>query len=123
LRQNVTFRKKDVTCGPESVSSSKLDIGFDRLHASLRLHAVTQVTISQNDAAVDLLEPIAEENRMCVEYTRVSARVTATVATPGVFPGLSLPKFGKKTGKDGKPEQKMREVALPTMHALARKPF
>lgn len=70
-----------------------------------------QVTIAQNDAAVDLLEPIADENRMCVEYTHVSASVPATVATPGLFPGLSLPSFGRKKAGDKESGPKMRQVS------------
>lgn len=54
------------------------------------------MSIGEPDAAVDLLEPIKEENRMCVEYTHVSANVPSSFATPGIFPGLSLPKFGKR---------------------------
>lgn len=68
-----------------------------------------QVTVGEPDAAVDLLEPIAEDNRMCVEYTHVSANVPASFAAPGIFPGLSLPKFGKKAREESGP--KMRQVA------------
>ena len=66
------------------------------------------MTIEQADAAVDLLEPIKDENRMCVEYTHVSANVPASFAAPGIFPGLSLPKFGKKAKQESGP--KMRRV-------------
>ncbi|EIE25035.1 P-loop containing nucleoside triphosphate hydrolase protein [Coccomyxa subellipsoidea C-169] len=67
-----------------------------------------KVTIEQADAAVDLLEPIKDENRMCVEYTHVSANVPASFAAPGIFPGLSLPKFGKKAKQESGP--KMRRI-------------
>ncbi len=69
---------------------------------------LVQVTVGEPDAAVDLLEPIADGNRMCVEYTHVSANVPASFAAPGMFPGLSLPKFGKKAKEESGP--KMRQV-------------
>ncbi|CAL8462005.1 g1536 [Coccomyxa elongata] len=67
-----------------------------------------KVTVGEPDAAVDLLEPIADGNRMCVEYTHVSANVPASFAAPGMFPGLSLPKFGKKAKEESGP--KMRQI-------------
>lgn len=68
------------------------------------------MTVGEPDAAVELLEPIRDENQMCVEYTHVSANVPASFAAPGIFPGLSLPKFGKKAKQESGP--KMRQVGL-----------
>ena len=59
---------------------------------------------------MDLLEPIPEQSRICVEYVHVSAEVPAVFDAPGFFPGLKLPCFGGKGGQDAK-EPKTRQVS------------
>ena len=58
---------------------------------------------------VDLLEPILQANRMCVEYRHVSAYVPAKVTPGGLFTGLGLPAFTAK-GK-AKEKEKLRRVS------------
>ena len=73
-----------------------------------------QVVISQPEADVgdgSLLEPIPEQNRICVEYVHVSAEVPAVFDAPGFFPGLKLPAcLGGKAREDAK-EPKTRQVS------------
>ena len=59
---------------------------------------------------VDLLEPILEENRMCVEYRHVSAYVPAKVTPGGFFTGLELPAFTAKA--KAKEKEKLRRVSV-----------
>ena len=68
-----------------------------------------QVIIEEPVAAVDLLEPILEENRMCVEYRHVSAYVPATVTAGGFFSGWELPKWSAKAKATEK--AKLRRVS------------
>ena len=70
--------------------------------------------------AVDLLEPILEENRMCVEYQHVSAYVPATVTPGGFFAGLQLPAFTAKA--KAKEKEKLRRVSLQPPTLLSLKP-
>ena len=58
---------------------------------------------------MDLLEPILDENRMCVEYCHVSAYVPATVAAGGFFSGWELPKWSAKA--KAKEKAKLRRVS------------
>ena len=71
--------------------------------------AAIQVIIEEPVAAVDLLEPILDENRMCVEYRHVSAYVPATVAAGGFFSGWELPKWSAKA--KAKEKAKLRRVS------------
>ena len=57
---------------------------------------------------MDLLEPILDENRMCVEYRHVSAYVPATVTNGGLFSGWELPKWTAKA--KAKEKEKLRRV-------------
>lgn len=58
-----------------------------------------------------LLEPILDENRMCVEYRHVSAYVPATVAAGGFFSGWELPVWSAKA--KAKEKAKLRRVSQP----------
>lgn len=69
-----------------------------------------QVIIEEPKVEVDLLEPILEENRMCVEYRHVSAYVPAKVTPGGFFSGLQLPAFTAKA--KAKEKDKLRRVSL-----------
>ena len=78
----------------------------------------------QQNGTADLLEPIPERSRMCVEYVHVSAEVPAVFAPPGLFPGLELPSFGRKSKEDAGPKtrQVWRVVVagtgpMPCLHA------
>ena len=75
---------------------------------------ITQVIIEEPKVEVDLLEPILEENRMCVEYRHVSAYVPAKVTPGGFFSGLQLPAFTAKA--KAKEKDKLRRVSLPAMN-------
>ena len=66
--------------------------------------------IEEPKAAVDLLEPILDENQMCVEYRHVSAYVPAKVAAGGFFSGWELPKLTAKA--KAKEKEKLRRVSL-----------
>ncbi len=68
-------------------------------------------------SSADLLEPIPEASRMCVEYVHVSAEVPTVFAAPGLFPGLSLPSFGRKSAADAGP--KARQVCVRMLHLRA----
>lgn len=59
---------------------------------------------------MDLLEPILDENRMCVEYRHVSAFVPATVSAGGLLSGWNLPKLTAKA--KAKEKAKLRRVRL-----------
>ena len=70
---------------------------------------------------MDLLEPILDENRMCVEYRHVSAYVPATVAAGGFFSGWELPKWSAKA--KAKEKAKLRRVRqLPYTYQLCNCP-
>lgn len=69
-----------------------------------------QVIIEEPKVEVDLLEPILEDNRMCVEYRHVSAYVPAKVTPGGFFSGLELPAFTAKA--KAKEKEKLRRVSL-----------
>ncbi len=69
-----------------------------------------QVIIEEPKVEVDLLEPILEENRMCVEYRHVSAYVPAKVTPGGFFSGLQLPAFTAKA--KAKEKDKLRRVSI-----------
>ena len=64
---------------------------------------------------MDLLEPILDENRMCVEYRHVSAFVPATVSAGGLFSGWNLPKLTAKA--KAKEKAKLRRVS-PTVQFI-----
>jgi len=68
------------------------------------------VIIEEPKAAVDLLEPILDENQMCVEYRHVSAYVPAKVSAGGLFSGWELPKLTAKA--KAKEKEKLRRVSL-----------
>lgn len=82
-------------------------------HVTKQAQRAFQVTSEAGDAAVDLLEPVAEENMVCIEYTAVSATVPAMFAPPGFLPGINLSAIFKKKGKADKSSQegpKTRQV-------------
>ena len=72
----------------------------------------------QNNGTADLLEPIPEGSRMCVEYVHVSAEVPAVFAPPGLFPGLELPSFGRKTKEDAGPKTRQVRTVLLAVEGL-----
>ena len=102
------FQRLACTGGPAQETSS---LQYWHLQLAILERVYGQVMIGQpEEGRVDLLEPIPEESRMCVEYVHVSAEVPAVFETPGLFPGFRLPRFGKKARQDAK-EPKTRQVS------------